>query len=596
MRKRLDVLVCGGAACIASHSHEIKSRLIDEIEKRGLSDEINIVETGCMGPCELGPVMVVYPDGIFYIRVSESDIPELVEEHFLKGRPLKRLLWETPEARKIVEDKKLVPFFEKQKKVVLSNCGRIDPENIIEYISERGYEALGTALTAMSPDEAIESIIESGLRGRGGGGFSTGLKWKITRKSPGEQKYIICNADEGDPGAFMDRALLEGDPHSVIEGMAIAGYAVGADRGYTYVRAEYPLAVKRLEKAIQQAREHGFLGRNIFESGFDFDIELRMGAGAFVCGEETALIASIEGKRGMPTSKPPYPASKGLYGCPTSINNVETFGNIRHIIINGPEWFKSFGTEKSPGTKVFALSGKVNNTGLVEVPMGITLREIVEDIGGGVLDGKKIKAIQTGGPSGGCIPAEYLDTPVSFESLQKLGSIMGSGGMIVLDEDTCMVNLAKFFLEYTSEESCGQCAPCRIGLRQMYNILIKITSGKGELSDLDKLEEMAKTIQGASLCGLGQTAPNPVLSTLHYFREEYITHIEEKRCPTLSCLDLITYQIDADKCIGCTTCAKNCPVNAITGAVKQVHIIDMEKCIKCGKCFTVCKFGAVQRY
>ncbi len=596
MRKRLDVLVCGGAACIASHSHEIKSRLIDEIEKRGLSDEINIVETGCMGPCELGPVMVVYPDGIFYIRVSESDIPELVEEHFLKGRPLKRLLWETPEARKIVEDKKLVPFFEKQKKVVLSNCGRIDPENIIEYISERGYEALGTALTAMSPDEAIESIIESGLRGRGGGGFSTGLKWKITRKSPGEQKYIICNADEGDPGAFMDRALLEGDPHSVIEGMAIAGYAVGADRGYTYVRAEYPLAVKRLEKAIQQAREHGFLGRNIFESGFDFDIELRMGAGAFVCGEETALIASIEGKRGMPTSKPPYPASKGLYGCPTSINNVETFGNIRHIIINGPEWFKSFGTEKSPGTKVFALSGKVNNTGLVEVPMGITLREIVEDIGGGVLDGKKIKAVQTGGPSGGCIPAEYLDTPASFESLQKLGSIMGSGGMIVLDEDTCMVNLAKFFLEYTSEESCGQCAPCRIGLRQMYNILIKITSGKGELSDLDKLEEMAKTIQGASLCGLGQTAPNPVLSTLHYFREEYITHIEEKRCPTLSCLDLITYQIDADKCIGCTTCAKNCPVNAITGAVKQVHIIDMEKCIKCGKCFMVCKFGAVQRY
>lgn len=596
MRKRLDVLVCGGAACIASHSHEIISRLIDEIEKRGLSDEINIVETGCMGPCELGPVMVVYPDGIFYIRVSESDIPELVEEHFLKGRPLKRLLWETPEARKIVEDKKLVPFFEKQKKVVLSNCGRIDPENIIEYISERGYEALGTALTAMSPDEVIESIIESGLRGRGGGGFSTGLKWKITRKSPGEQKYIICNADEGDPGAFMDRALLEGDPHSVIEGMAIAGYAVGADRGYTYVRAEYPLAVKRLEKAIQQAREHGFLGRNIFESGFDFDIELRMGAGAFVCGEETALIASIEGKRGMPTSKPPYPASKGLYGCPTSINNVETFGNIRHIIINGPEWFKSFGTEKSPGTKVFALSGKVNNTGLVEVPMGITLREIVEDIGGGVLDGKKIKAVQTGGPSGGCIPAEYLDTPVSFESLQKLGSIMGSGGMIVLDEDTCMVNLAKFFLEYTSEESCGQCAPCRIGLRQMYNILIKITSGKGELSDLDKLEEMAKTIQGASLCGLGQTAPNPVLSTLHYFREEYITHIEEKRCPTLSCLDLITYQIDADKCIGCTTCAKNCPVNAITGAVKQVHIIDMEKCIKCGKCFMVCKFGAVQRY
>lgn len=598
MRKRLDVLVCGGAACIASHSRELKEKLLDLIEEYGLSKEINVVETGCMGPCELGPVVVVYPDGVFYIKVKASDAKELVEEHFLKGRPLKRLLWETPEARKIVEDKKLVPFFEKQKKIVLSNCGRIDPENIIEYISERGYEALGTVLTSPSftREGVIDTVMKSGLRGRGGGGFSTGLKWKITKASEGNEKYVICNADEGDPGAFMDRALLEGDPHSVIEGMAIAGYAVGAKKGYTYVRAEYPLAVKRLELAIAQARESGFLGKNIFETDFEFDIELRMGAGAFVCGEETALIASIEGKRGMPSSKPPYPAVKGLWGCPTLINNVETFGNIRHIILNGADWYRTFGTEKSPGTKVFALSGKVNNTGLVEVPMGITIREIVEDIGGGIPDGKKIKAVQTGGPSGGCIPAEYLDTEVTFESLQALGSIMGSGGMIVLDEDTCMVNLAKFFLEYTSEESCGQCAPCRIGLKQMYNIFRKITSGHGEISDLDTLEEMARTIECTSLCGLGQTAPKPVLSTLKYFRDEYIKHIKEKRCPTLTCTELITYRISPDKCVGCTTCAKNCPVNAISGIVKQVHYINLEDCIKCGKCYDVCRFNAVERF
>lgn len=596
MRKRLDVLVCGGAACIACHSLELKKKLLEVIEKRGLEKEINVVETGCMGPCELGPVMVVYPDGVFYIKVQKSDVEELVEEHFLKGRPLKRLLWETPEARQIVEDKKLVPFFEKQNKIVLSNCGRIDPESIIEFISERGYEALGTALTTMTPEEVIENIQKSGLRGRGGGGFSTGLKWKITRNAQGTQKYVICNADEGDPGAFMDRALLEGDPHGIIEGMAIAGYAIGANKGYAYIRAEYPLAIKRLELAIKQAKESGFLGKNIFESDFDFDIEIRMGAGAFVCGEETALIASIEGKRGMPSSKPPYPASKGLWDCPTLINNVETFGNIRHIILNGHEWFTTFGTEESPGTKVFALSGKVTNTGLVEVPMGISLREIVDDIGGGVLDNKKIKAVQTGGPSGGCIPAEYLDAPVTFESLQKLGSIMGSGGMIVLDEETCMVNLAKFFLEYTVEESCGQCSPCRIGLTQMYNIINKITSGHGELSDIDKLEEMANTIECTSLCGLGQTAPKPVMSTLQYFKDEYITHIKEKRCPTLTCTDLITYRIDADKCVGCTTCAKKCPVNAISGIVKQTHYINLEKCIKCGKCFDVCRFSAVERF
>lgn len=596
MRKRLDVLVCGGAACIACHSLELKKKLQKVINERGLQKEINVVETGCMGPCELGPVMVVYPDGVFYIKVQNSDVEELVEEHFLKGRPLKRLLWETPEAREIVEDKKLVPFFEKQKKIVLSNCGRIDPESVTEYISERGYEALGTALTTQKPEEVIDIIKDSGLRGRGGGGFSTGMKWKLTRQAEGKNKYIICNADEGDPGAFMDRALLEGDPHSIIEGMAIAGYAIGATKGYTYVRAEYPLAVKRLQMAIEQAREIGFLGKNIFETDFDFDIEIRMGAGAFVCGEETALIASIEGERGMPRPKPPYPASKGLWGCPTLINNVETFGNIRHIILNGADWFKTFGTEKSPGTKVFALSGKVTNTGLVEVPMGITLREIVDDIGGGVLDSKKIKAVQTGGPSGGCIPAEHLDAPVTFESLQKLGSIMGSGGMIVLDEDTCMVNLAKFFLEYTVEESCGQCAPCRIGLKQMYNIILKIVTGHGTMTDLENLEEMANTIECTSLCGLGQTAPKPVLSTLEYFKEEYVTHIKEKRCPTLTCTDLITYRIIPDKCVGCTTCAKKCPVNAISGIVKQVHYINLEKCIKCAKCFDVCRFGAVERF
>ena len=530
MPKRLDVLICSGAACISNNSQLIRKKLEEVITKEGLQEEVAIIETGCMGPCELGPVMLVYPDGSFYIRLKEDDVEEIVKEHFLKGRPVRRLLWETPEARKIAEEKKQIPFFEKQFKIALANCGKIDPENIEEYIATGGYEALGKVLTEMKPEEVIDEIIKSGLRGRGGAGFPTGLKWKFTREVQSDEKYVICNADEGDPGAFMDRAILEGDPHSVLEGMAIAAYAIGAKQGYIYVRAEYPLAVKRLEVAIKQARKYGLLGKNIFETGFDFDVELRMGAGAFVCGEETALIASIEGKRGQPRPKPPYPAQSGLWGKPTLINNVETLANVRHIILNGASWFSSIGTEKSKGTKVFALSGKVVNTGLVEVPMGITLRELVFDIGGGVPNGKRFKAVQIGGPSGGCVPEEYLDTPVDYESLKELGTIMGSGGLIVLDEDDCMVNIAKCFLEFTMEESCGQCVPCRVGLKQMYDILDKITKGEGRVEDIELLEKLGKEIQTTSLCGLGQSAPNPVLSTIRYFREEYMEHIKEEKC------------------------------------------------------------------
>ena len=530
MPKRLDVLICSGAACISNNSQLIRKKLEEVIAKEGLQEEVAIIETGCMGPCELGPVMLVYPDGTFYIRLKEEDVEEIVKEHFLKGRPVRRLRWETPEARKIAEEKKQIPFFEKQFKIALANCGKIDPENIEEYIATGGYEALGKVLTEMKPEEVIDEIIKSGLRGRGGAGFPTGLKWKFTREAQGNEKYVICNADEGDPGAFMDRAILEGDPHAVIEGMAIAAYAIGAKQGYIYVRAEYPLAVKRLEIAVKQARKYGLLGKNIFETGFEFDVELRMGAGAFVCGEETALIASIEGKRGQPTPKPPYPAQSGLWGKPTLINNVETLANVRHIILNGASWFSSIGTEKSKGTKVFALSGKVVNTGLVEVPMGITLRELVYDIGGGVPNGKKFKAVQIGGPSGGCVPEKYLDTPVDYESLKELGTIMGSGGLIVLDEDDCMVNIAKFFLEFTMEESCGQCVPCRVGLKQMYDILDRITRGEGREEDIELLEKLGKEIQTTSLCGLGQSAPNPVLSTIKYFREEYMEHIKERKC------------------------------------------------------------------
>jgi len=538
MNKRLDVLICGGGACISSHSHELKKKLLEEIEKNGLSEEVNVVETGCMGPCELGPVMVVYPEGSFYINLKEENAEEIVQEHFLKGRPVQKFLWQVPEARRIVEQKKQIPFFEKQLKIVLSNCGKIDPENIGEYIAQRGYEALGTAVTSMSPEQVIDTLTRSGLRGRGGAGFSTGLKWKFAFDSKSDQKYVLCNADEGDPGAFMDRAVLEGDPHAVLEGMALAGYAIGADKGYIYVRAEYPLAIERLNTAIGQAREMGLLGKNIFETSFHFDIELRMGAGAFVCGEETALMASVEGQRGQPRPKPPFPAVKGLWGKPSVINNVETLANVRHILLNGWEWFSAIGTERSKGTKVFALSGKVTNTGLVEVPMGITLGELVFDIGGGIPGGKAFKAAQTGGPSGGCIPAKYLNTSLDYESLKTLGSIMGSGGLIVLDEDSCMVNMAKYFLEFSLEESCGQCVPCRVGLKQMYDLLEKITSGSGTMADLEKLEQLAYTVRATSLCGLGQAAPNPIISTIKYFKHEYIEHIQEKKCAAGVCAAL----------------------------------------------------------
>lgn len=529
------VLICSGAACLSSGEEVVKNKLDTLIKEKNLENDVKIIETGCMGPCQYGPVMIVYPDGSYYINLTEDKVEKIVNEHFIKGRPVKEFLWETPEARKKVEEKKIVPFFEKQLKIVLSNCGNIDPENIDEYIGTGGYEALGKVLTEMTPEQVIDIVTKSGLRGRGGAGFPTGLKWKFAREAKGDEKYIICNGDEGDPGAFMDRSVCEGDPHAVLEGMAIAGYAIGANKGYIYIRAEYPLAVKRLQIALKQAKKYGLIGKNILETGFNFDIEIRMGAGAFVCGEETALIASIEGKRGQPRPKPPFPAQKGLWGKPTVINNVETLANIRHIILNGPEWFASFGTEKSKGTKVFALSGKVKNTGLVEVPIGITLRELIFDIGGGIPNGKKFKAVQIGGPSGGCIPEEHLDTPIDYESLTSLGAIMGSGGLIVLDEDNCMVSMAKFFLEFTVDESCGQCIPCRVGLKQMYNILDKITKGHGTIEDVEKLEELAKTVKTTSLCGLGQTAPNPVLSTLRYFKDEYLEHIKEKKCKANVC-------------------------------------------------------------
>lgn len=529
------VLICSGAACLSSGEEVVKNKLVELIKEKNLENDVRLIETGCMGPCQYGPVMIVYPDGSYYINLNEEKVEKIVHEHFIKGRPVKEFLWETPEARKKVEEKKIIPFFEKQLKIVLSNCGNIDPENIDEYIGTGGYEALGKVLTEMTPEQVIDIVTRSGLRGRGGAGFPTGLKWKFAREAKGDEKFVICNGDEGDPGAFMDRSVCEGDPHAVLEGMAIAGYAIGANKGYIYIRAEYPLAVKRLQNALKQAKKYGLIGKNIFETGFNFDIEIRIGAGAFVCGEETALIASIEGKRGQPRPKPPFPAQKGLWGKPTIINNVETLANIRHIILKGPEWFASFGTEKSKGTKVFALSGKVKNTGLVEVPIGITLRELIFDIGGGIPNGKRFKAVQIGGPSGGCIPEEHLDTPIDYESLTSLGAIMGSGGLIVLDEDNCMVSMAKFFLEFTVDESCGQCIPCRVGLKRMYNILDKITKGQGTMEDLEMLEELAKTVKTTSLCGLGQTAPNPVLSTLRYFKDEYIEHIKDKICRANVC-------------------------------------------------------------
>ena len=593
---RAHVLICGGTGCTSSGSDKIQEAFERELAANDLASEIKVVRTGCFGLCAVGPVVIVHPDGTFYSHVTPDDVPEIVSEHLLKGRPVKRL--EYKDVDETVRDKVNVSlndttFYKTQKRVALRNCGVIDPENIDEYIAMDGYQALGKVLTEMTPDDVIKVILDSGLRGRGGGGFPTGRKWMFAKASVSDKKYVVCNADEGDPGAFMDRSVLEGDPHAVLEAMAIAGYAIGADEGYIYVRAEYPIAVHRLEIALKQAREYGLLGKDIFGTGFNFDITIRLGAGAFVCGEETALLTSIEGNRGEPRPRPPFPAVKGLFGQPTIINNVETFANICQIILNGAEWFASMGTEKSKGTKVFALGGKITNTGLVEIPMGTTLREVVEVIGGGVPNGKKFKAAQTGGPSGGCIPASLIDTPIDYDNLIAIGSMMGSGGLIIMDEDTCMVDLAKFFLEFTVDESCGKCAPCRIGTRRLLEILEKIVDGKGELEDIDRLEELAAYIKSASLCGLGQTAPNPVLSTLRYFRDEYIAHVTEKRCPAGVCKHLLSYSIDPEKCRGCTACARVCPAGAISGSVKQPHTIDTAKCLKCGACIEKCKFGAI---
>ena len=591
---RSNVLVCGGTGCTSSNSELIIAKLKEEIKAKGLENEVNVVRTGCFGLCALGPIMIVYPEGSFYSMVKVEDIPEIVEEHLLKGRIVKRLLYkETVVDDNTTKSLNETQFYAKQMRIALRNCGVINPEKIDEYIARDGYEALGKVLTEMTPDELINTMLDSGLRGRGGAGFPTGLKWKFAKASVADQKYVCCNADEGDPGAFMDRSILEGDPHAVIEAMAIAGYAIGANQGYVYIRAEYPIAVARLQKAIDDAREYGLLGKDIFGTGFDFDLDIRLGAGAFVCGEETALMTSIEGKRGEPRCRPPFPAVKGLFQKPTVLNNVETYANIPQIILKGADWFKTIGTEKSKGTKVFALGGKIKNTGLVEVPMGTTLREVVEEIGGGIPGGHTFKAAQTGGPSGGCIPAHLIDTPIDYDNLLAIGSMMGSGGLIVMDETTCMVDIAKFFLEFTVEESCGKCTPCRVGTKRLLEILDKITTGKGTLEDIDKLEELSYYIKENSLCGLGQTAPNPGLSTLKYFRDEYVAHVTERRCPAGACKALTNFTVIEDKCKGCTLCARNCPVGAISGAVKVPHVIDTNKCIKCGVCMDKCKFNAI---
>ena len=591
---RSHVLICGGTGCTSSGSAAIEKALVSEIEKNGLKEEVQVVKTGCFGLCALGPIMIVYPEGTFYSMVKVEDIPEIVEEHLLKGRIVTRLVYQETVTDNGIKSLQDTAFYKKQHRVALRNCGVINPENIDEYIGEGGYQALAKVLTEMTPDDVI---LDSGLRGRGGGGFPTGMKWKLARNivKDADQKYVCCNADEGDPGAFMDRSVLEGDPHVVLEAMAIAGYAIGATQGYIYVRAEYPIAVERLEIAIKQAREYGLLGNNIFGTDFSFDIGLRLGAGAFVCGEETALMTSIEGNRGEPRPRPPFPAEKGLFQKPTILNNVETYANIPQIILNGADWFASMGTEKSKGTKVFALGGKIHNTGLVEVPMGTTLRTVIEEIGGGIPNGKKFKAAQTGGPSGGCIPAEHMDIPIDYDNLISIGSMMGSGGLIVMDEDNCMVDIAKFFLEFTVDESCGKCTPCRIGTKRMYEMLDKITRGQGTLEDIDKLEELCYYIKQNSLCGLGQTAPNPVLSTLRYFRDEYVAHVVDKKCPAGVCKHLLSFEIDPEKCKGCTLCSRVCPAGAISGAVKTPHVIDKDKCLKCGACIEKCKFGAISK-
>ena len=591
---RKQVLVCGGTGCTSSGSKKVIDALEKALKANGLEKEILVVRTGCFGLCSLGPIMIVYPEGAFYSQATPEGVERIVKEHLKEGKVVKELLYQET----VHEDGSIISlsetaFYKKQLRVALRNCGVIDPENIDEYIAVDGYQALAKVLTKMTPDDVINEITASGLRGRGGGGFPTGRKWSFAKASVNDVKYVCCNADEGDPGAFMDRSILEGDPQCIIEAMIIAGYAIGAHHGFVYIRAEYPIAVERLQKAIDQAKEYGFLGKNIFGSGFDFDMEIRLGAGAFVCGEETALMTSIEGNRGEPRPRPPVPAVKGLFGKPTLLNNVETFANVAQIILHGSKWFASMGTPKSPGTKVFALGGKITNVGLVEIPMGTTLREIVEEIGGGIPNGKKFKAAQTGGPSGGCIPALHIDTPIDYDSLLALGSMMGSGGMIILDEDTCMVDIAKFYLEFTVDESCGKCTPCRVGTRRLLQFLDKITSGKGEMEDLEKIDELARHMQTSSLCALGQTAPNPVLSTMNYFKDEYIAHIKDKTCPAGVCKALMKYEIIPAKCKGCTLCARNCPVGAISGTVKQPHVIDQDKCIKCGLCMRNCKFGAI---
>ena len=588
-----EILVCAGTGCISSKSGEFVEALKEELAKLELTEKINIVKTGCFGLCAQGPIVIIYPEAVFYHQVQPKHAKKIVSDHLVKGKLVEKLLYHDNETKEIINKLMDTPFYHKQKRVALRNCGRINPEKIEEYIAFDGYQALAKVVNEYSRDDVLNTLETSGLRGRGGAGFPTFMKWSFAKASQSDQKYVICNADEGDPGAFMDRSVLEGDPHAVIEAMAIAGYTIGANQGYIYVRAEYPIAVNRLRIAIKQAREEGVLGKNIFGSNFSFDLDLRLGAGAFVCGEETALLESIEGHRGEPRPRPPFPAVKGLFGKPTIVNNVETLANIPQIILRGPEWFASFGTEKSKGTKVFALGGKIQNTGLVEIPMGTTLREIVEDIGGGIPEGKKFKAAQTGGPSGGCIPQEHYDVPIDYENLKKIGSMMGSGGLIVMDEDNCMVDIAKFFLEFTVEESCGKCVPCRVGTKRLLEILEKITMGKATLADLDRMEELCHHIQENSLCGLGQTAPNPVLSTFRYFKDEYLAHVEERRCPSGVCKNLIQYRILPDKCTGCRACAKGCPVSAISGEVIQVHEIDQSICTKCGLCIDTCRYDAI---
>jgi NADP-reducing hydrogenase subunit HndC len=591
---KYNVLICAGTGCKATESQKVLDTFRHELEKRAMSEDVQVIATGCFGFCEQGPIVKIIPDNTFYVKVTSEEVSNLIDEHLIKGRKVEKLLYNDPETKQAISDSKHMDFYKKQLRIALRNCGFIDPEKIEDYIARDGYLALGKCLTEHSPVETIEIIKKSGLRGRGGGGFPTGLKWEITHKSAGDQKYVVCNADEGDPGAFMDRSILEGDPHSVIEAMAICAYCIGANKGLVYIRAEYPLAIERLKIALEQSREYGFLGMNIFGTTFSFDIEIRYGAGAFVCGEETALIHSMEGHRGEPTFKPPFPSVSGYLGKPTNVNNVETFANIPAIILNGADWYSAIGTEKSKGTKVFALAGKINNVGLIEVPMGTTLREVIYEIGGGIKDDKKFKAVQTGGPSGGCLTEKHLDTPIDFDNLLAVGSMMGSGGMIVMDEDDCMVAVAKFYLEFTVEESCGKCTPCRIGNKRLMELLEKLCKGHGTQQDLILLRNLSHVIRDTSLCGLGQTSPNPVLSTMDNFRDEYAAHVDDKRCPAGQCKDLIKYVVIPDNCVGCTACARVCPVNAISGERKQIHYINPEICIKCGACIERCKFDAIE--